>query len=103
VGLGREMSTFYFSSSGGTGTHSTKSASGHIMPTLCFLYPVGSAGLVVHFGASGARNVNALFFILWSARCSFHKKSTRKLYVELVFLHLVGSTCHVVHSSVSET
>jgi hypothetical protein len=54
VGPGRETSTFYFSSSGGTGTHSTKSASGHIMPTLCFLYPVGFAGLVVHFGASGA-------------------------------------------------
>jgi hypothetical protein len=31
---------------------------------LVFLHPVGSAGHIVHFGASGARNIDALFFML---------------------------------------
>jgi hypothetical protein len=33
---GCELSTHYFSCSGGTGTDLTKSLSGHIMPNLCF-------------------------------------------------------------------
>jgi hypothetical protein len=32
-------------------------------------------------------------------RCSFHKKPVRTRYAQLVFLHLVGSAGHVVHSS----
>jgi hypothetical protein len=36
VSLGHEMSTHYFSWSGGTGAGSTKSASGHVMLNLCF-------------------------------------------------------------------
>jgi hypothetical protein len=29
-----------------------------------FLHPVGSAGHVVHSGAFGARDINAIFFML---------------------------------------
>jgi hypothetical protein len=34
---------------------------------------------------SGARNINALFFMLGWARCDFQKKHTRTRYAELVF------------------
>jgi hypothetical protein len=60
-----------------------------------------SAGRVVEVGAFGPQNVNALFFIVGWARCRFHKKRTETRYIELVFLHPVGSADHVVHSSVS--
>jgi hypothetical protein len=53
---------------------------------------------VEHPGASGARNVIALFFILWWDRYGFDKKHTRTRYVKYVFLHPVGSAGYVVHS-----
>jgi hypothetical protein len=62
---------------------------------------MGSAGHVVHSGMSGARNVNALFFMIGWVRCSFHKKHAGTCYAELVFLHHVGSVDHVVHSGAS--
>jgi hypothetical protein len=66
-----------------------------------FLHTVGSAGHVVHFGASGARNVNTLYFMLGWDWYRFHKKCVRTRYAELEFLHLVGPADHVVHSSAS--
>jgi hypothetical protein len=41
---------------------------------LVFLHLVGSTGHVVHFGASGARNINKLFFMLEWDQYRFHKK-----------------------------
>jgi hypothetical protein len=41
------------------------------------------------FCASGAQNVDALFFMLRWDWCNFHKKHIGTSYVELVLLHLV--------------
>jgi hypothetical protein len=41
-----------------------KKCAGTRCAELMFLHPVGSAGLVVHSGASGAQNGDAPFFML---------------------------------------
>jgi hypothetical protein len=75
------------------GTHYTK---------LVFLHTVRSVGQVVHSGASGVRNVTALFVTLgWDCTYRFYKKRTGTRYAELEFLHPVGFAGHVVHSSAS--
>jgi hypothetical protein len=58
-------------------------------------------GQIVHSGASGARKVKALFFMLGWAQYGFHKKHVETRYVELLFLHPVGYAGHVVHSGAS--
>jgi hypothetical protein len=51
----------------------------------------------MHSGASGVRNINALFFMLGWEWYGFDKKRTGTRYAELVFLHLVRSAGHVLH------
>jgi hypothetical protein len=68
---------------------------------LVFLHPVESAGHVVDYCASRARNIYVLFFLLGWDRYEFHKKHVGRAYAEVVFLHSVGEAGHVVHSGAS--
>jgi hypothetical protein len=74
-----------------------------VLHRTCDVASCGIYGHVVHFGVSGARNVDAIFFTLRCAWCGIRKKRIRKHYSKLVFLHLVGSAGHIVHSSASVT
>jgi hypothetical protein len=53
------------------------------------------------FCASGARNIDALFFVLGWDRSGFHEKHIGTSYVELLFLHPMGYAGQVVHSGAS--
>jgi hypothetical protein len=63
---------------------------------------MGSTGHVVHIGASGARNVIALFFMLGWGRYRFNKKRIGTCYAKLVFLLPLGYVGHIVHFDASE-
>jgi hypothetical protein len=67
---------------------------------LVFLHQVGCVGHVVHFGASGARKVIALLFMLGWDRYGFEKKRAWTSYAKPVFLCPVGYAGRVVHSGV---
>jgi hypothetical protein len=66
-----------------------------------FFASCGICGSCSAFGYVRTRNVYAPFFMLGCAWCSFHKKCAGTHYVELVFLHPVGSAGHVVDSAAS--
>jgi hypothetical protein len=92
----------YFSWSGGDRYGFNKKRAPTRYAELVFLHPVGSAGCVVHYGASRARNNDALFFMLVWDRHGFDKrKCAGKHYTELVVLHLLGSAGRVVHAGAS--
>jgi hypothetical protein len=48
----------------------------------------------------GARNIDTLFFTIQWDQYGFDKKCIGTSYVNIVFLHPVGSVAHVVHSGV---
>jgi hypothetical protein len=68
---------------------------------IVFLHSVGSAGHVVHCGASGAQNVDTLFLLLVWDQYRFLKEHAGTHYTKLMFLHSMGYAGHVVHSGVS--
>jgi hypothetical protein len=67
----------------------------------CVLHPVGSVGHVVHCGASGARNIDALFFLLRWDRYGFQKKRVDTRHAKCLFFQLLGYAGHIVHSGAS--
>jgi hypothetical protein len=52
---------------------------------LVFFHLVGSAGHILHSTAYGARNVDALFFMIGYAQCGFYKKHAGKRYANFCF------------------
>jgi hypothetical protein len=78
-----------------------KKCAGTRYAKLVFLHPGEFAGHVVHSGASGVRNIEALFVMLEWDWYGFYEKRVGTRYTELVFLHPVGSVGHVVHSGAS--
>jgi hypothetical protein len=65
---------------------------------MCGCGCIASVDVLMSSGAPGARNVDALLFMLWWAWGGIHKKRIGTHYVELVFLHQVGYVGHVMHS-----
>jgi hypothetical protein len=78
-----------------------KKCDGRCYAELVFFHPVGFVGHVVHCGASGAQNSDALFFLLGWDRYGFDKKRAGTRYIRLIFLLLVGFAGHVEHSGAS--
>jgi hypothetical protein len=79
------MSTHYCSCLGGTDSDSTKSASGHVTPNLCF----GIRRCVLGMKRRRMEH-NRL-----------NKKTTGTCYAKHVFLYPLGYVGHVVHSGAS--
>jgi hypothetical protein len=56
-------------------------------------------GHILHSSVFGVQDVDSLFFMIGWDRYGFAKKRTETRYTEVMFLHSMGSPCHVVHST----
>jgi hypothetical protein len=100
VHSGRKTLMHYFSCSSGTSTDFIKSTPNMLRRT-CVWHPVGSSAHVVHSAASRTQKVNTQFFMLVWDQYRFQRKRVETRYTKLVFLYLVASMGHVVHSNAS--
>jgi hypothetical protein len=94
---GHKMLMDYFSCSDGPSAVSIKSTQGHVTPNFCFA-SIGICGSRSAFLCNRGVKHRCTIFILGWARIGFHKKCAGTRYIDLLFLHPMGSAGHVVHS-----
>jgi hypothetical protein len=66
---------------------------------ICVFASGGICGSCSAFQCACGVKLQRTIFHARVARCSLHKKHAETCYAELVFLYLVGSVAHIVHSS----
>jgi hypothetical protein len=89
--------TYYFSRSCGTGTDSIKAHQDTLCQTCVFASGGISGSLSAFWCVRSMKRRRTIFMIQWD-QYGFDKEHTRTRYIDLVFLHPVGSAGHVMHS-----
>jgi hypothetical protein len=89
VRLGHETSILNFHARVGLVQIPQKARQDMISELVC-LHPLRYVGHIVCSGASGAQNIDSLFFTCRWVLCGSDKKHVVTIYARVVFLHLVG-------------